>query len=259
MWSHRACCVPSVELGLSESSQGILELPKTCAPGTNVYDCLDLEDTVIDIDLTPNRSDCLSIRGLAREVSALFEVPVEGAPGPEIGHSIDQVFPVSLEAPEDCPRYVGRVITNVAGELMAPLWIQEKLRRCGVRSVNAVTDITNYVMLELGQPMHAFDLDRLHSGIVVRFARPSESLQLLNGQEVKLSEDELVIAGCTTPGGPSRHHGGTAHGGGGPNPVSVSGMRLVQARDDHGQGTPVRPAHGFVPPVRAGRGPGSGT
>jgi len=189
----------SAELGLSESSQGILELPETCAPGTDMYDCLDLEDTAIDIDLTPNRSDCLSIRGLAREVSALFEVPVERPPAPETGHSIDRIFPVSLEAPEDCPRYVGRVITDVAGDLPSPLWIQEKLRRCGVRSVNAVTDITNYVMLELGQPMHAFDLDRLHSGIVVRFARPSESLQLLNGQEVKLSEDELVIADAQRP------------------------------------------------------------
>ncbi len=189
----------SAELGLAESSRGILELPETCGLGVDLYRYMGLDDAVIDIDLTPNRSDCLSVQGLAREVSALFEVPVEKSLDCKTVHSIDTVFPVCVEAPENCPRYVGRIITGVERDVSAPLWIQEKLRRCGVRSVNAITDITNYVMLELGQPMHAFDLDRLQSGIVVRFARPSETLQLLNGQEVKLAEDELVIADAENP------------------------------------------------------------
>ncbi len=188
------------ELGLAESSAGILELPGTCEPGTDVYEGLGLDDTVISIDLTPNRADCLSIQGLAREVSALFGVPLTNqAPGIREAHSLETIFPVSVEAPEDCPRYVGRVIKGVAGNAQAPFWIQEKLRRCGIRSVNAITDITNFVMLELGQPMHAFDLDSLQSGIRVRFARPLETLLLLNGQEVKLAEDELVIADDQRP------------------------------------------------------------
>ena len=188
------------ELGLAESSAGILELPGTCEPGTDVFEGLGLDDTVIDIDLTPNRADCLSIQGLAREVSALFEVPLEKQSLLiDVAHSIDMDFPVSVETPEHCPRYVGRVVTGVAGNAQSPLWIQEKLRRCGIRSVNAITDITNFVMLELGQPMHAFDLDSLQLGVRVRFARPSETLLLLNGQEVELAEDELVIADAQRP------------------------------------------------------------
>ena len=187
------------ELGLEESSQGIMELPEACELGADVYEYLNLNDTVIDIDLTPNRSDCLSIQGLAREVSALLETPIKTSLVTEAGCSTETVFPVAVEASEDCPRYVGRVITGVAGNVPGPLWIRERLRRSGVRPVNAIVDILNYVMLELGQPMHAFDLDRLQSGIVVRFARPSESLQLLNGQEVTLSEDELVIADAENP------------------------------------------------------------
>lgn len=187
------------ELGLEESSQGIMELPDACELGVDVYEYLNLNDTVIDIDLTPNRSDCLSIQGLAREISALLGTPIKRPLVIEAGYSVETVFPVSVEASEDCPRYVGRVITGVSGNVPSPLWIREKLRRSGVRSVNAIIDIVNYVMLELGQPMHAFDLDKLQSGIVVRFAKLSESLQLLNGQEVVLSGDELVIADAENP------------------------------------------------------------
>ena len=187
------------ELGLADASEGIIELPEACEPGVDVYEYLKLDDTVIDIDLTPNRSDCLSVRGLAREVSALLETPVMEPLALEISATSDTVFPVSVEAPESCARYVGRVITGVAGDVASPLWLREKLRRCGLRSVNVITDITNYVMLELGQPMHAFDLDKLASSIVVRFARASESLQLLNDQEVDLSADELVIADAEGP------------------------------------------------------------
>ena len=187
------------ELGLAEASEGIIELPEACDPGTDLHEYLKLDDTIIDIDLTPNRADCLSVQGLAREVSALLESPIEEVTSPTIEASTDTVFPVSIEAPEACARYVGRAITGVAGDTASPLWMQEKLRRSGLRAVNAITDITNYVMLELGQPMHAFDLDKLDSGIVVRFARASESLHLLNGQEVALSADELVIADAESP------------------------------------------------------------
>ena len=187
------------ELGLADASEGIIELPESCEPGEDLYEVLELNDTVIDIDLTPNRSDCLSVCGLAREVSALLEAPVRELSVKEVSAETDTVFPVSIEAPEACARYVGRVITRVSGDITSPLWLREKLRRGGLRSVNAITDITNYVMLELGQPMHAFDLDKLASGIEVRFARSSESLCLLNDQEVSLSKDELVIADAEGP------------------------------------------------------------
>jgi phenylalanyl-tRNA synthetase beta chain len=183
------------ELGLAESSQGILELPKDCELGAEVFEALALNDSVIDIDLTPNRSDCLSVQGIAREVSALLNISMEQTQIASVIDSSSQaVFPVSIEVPKDCPGYVGRVIEGVSGKVQSPMWMQEKLRRAGVRSINALIDITNYVMLELGQPMHAFDLDKLHDGIVVRFAQPEEKLELLDGQVVECSADDLVIA-----------------------------------------------------------------
>ncbi|QMU61418.1 MAG: phenylalanine--tRNA ligase subunit beta [Gammaproteobacteria bacterium] len=187
-------CSPS-ELGLTESSQGILELPEDAKLGVDVYSGLDLADKVIDIDLTPNRSDCLSVQGVAREVSALLDKPLQkNFTIAEVKATIKSVLPVSIKAKQECPRYVGRVIEGVTGSVQSPLWMQEKLRRAGVRAINAITDIINFVMLEMGQPMHAFDLDTLNGGVVVRFANKAEKLELLDGQTVELSEDELVIA-----------------------------------------------------------------
>lgn len=188
------------ELGLAESSQGILELSDDCELGADVYESLALNDSVIDFDLTPNRSDCLSIQGVAREVSALLSTAMEQPVSlSKIDSSSQTTFPVSVEVPKDCPRYVGRVIEGIAGTAQSPMWMQEKLRRAGIRSINVIIDVTNYVMLELGQPMHAFDLKKLNTGIAVRFAKPTETLELLDGQTVKLSSDDLVIADTNKP------------------------------------------------------------
>ena len=188
------------ELGMSESSDGILELPNEIELGTDVYTSFALDDQIIDIDLTPNRSDCLSMHGVAREVSALLDQPlVNKFDVTKVNDSTKTTFPISVFATQECPRYVGRVIENVSGSARSPLWMQEKLRRAGVRSINAITDITNFVMLEMGQPMHAFDLDKLDNRIEIRRAHSSEKLKLLDGQEIELSEDELIIADAKHP------------------------------------------------------------
>ena len=188
------------ELGLAESAEGIMELPDDVELGVDVYSSFALDDHVIDIDLTPNRSDCLSIQGVAREVSALLNQPLQkNFDIAEVKHSIQSNFPISIQASHECPRYIGRVIEGVSGNIQSPLWLQEKLRRSDIRSINAITDITNFVMLEIGQPMHAFDLDKLNNEIVIRKAKSSEQLELLDGQKIELSADELVIADAKYP------------------------------------------------------------
>ena len=182
------------ELGLAESSDGLMELPADAPVGQCVREYLDLDDTQIEVDLTPNRSDCLSIAGLAREVGVLNKAEVSK---PEIAVtpvSSERTFPVKLLNEEGCPKYLGRVIEGVDLSRPTPLWMQEKLRRCGLRSIDPAVDVTNYILLELGQPMHAFDLDKLNGSIQVRKATENEKLTLLDGQEVSLREDTLVIA-----------------------------------------------------------------
>ncbi|MCB1615148.1 MAG: phenylalanine--tRNA ligase subunit beta, partial [Pseudomonadales bacterium] len=149
---------------------------------------------LIEIDLTPNRADCLSVRGVAREVAVLNGLKVQEPSIEPVVSQHDRVFPVQLKAAEACPKYIGRVIEGVDVSAPSPLWLQEKLRRSGVRSIDAIVDVTNFVLLELGQPMHAFDLDKLKGGIVVRMAEPGETLKLLDEQEVSLAENTLVIA-----------------------------------------------------------------
>ena len=190
----------AAELGLVESSEGILELPESFKLGMDVYKSLELDDSIIDIDLTPNRSDCLSMLGVAREVSALYNIPIQNSESlKEIDCSVETLFPVEIEAKTECPQYLGRVIEGVSSDAQSPMWMQEKLRRAGIRPINAIIDITNFVMLELGQPMHAFDLKKLDSKIVVRFSKPPEVLTLLDGQEVTLTSDDLVIADKKNP------------------------------------------------------------
>jgi phenylalanyl-tRNA synthetase beta chain len=186
-------CSP-IEIGFGEDAEGLLALPADAPVGESLASYLGLDDHVIDIELTPNRGDCLSIAGIAREVGALNRVPVKGPAIDAVAPRIDDRFPVSLEAPEDCPRYVGRVIRDVDPGAPAPLWMRERLRRAGLRSISASVDVTNYVMLELGQPMHAFDLDRLSGGIEVRRARRGERLVLLDEREIELDPQGLVIA-----------------------------------------------------------------
>ncbi|MEP6390367.1 MAG: phenylalanine--tRNA ligase subunit beta [Halioglobus sp.] len=187
------------ELGLSEESDGLMELASDAPVGSDIREYLKLNDKVIEIGLTPNRADCLGVIGIAREVGLLNNVVVTPPEFARADVSTQETFPVSLANPQACPRYVGRVIRGVDLSRPSPLWLQEKLRRCGIRSIDAVVDITNYVLLELGQPMHAFDLDKLHGGITVRNTNAGESLELLDGQTVELTPETLVIADESGP------------------------------------------------------------
>ena len=187
------------ELGLSEDKAGLLELPADAPVGDDLRRYLGLEDVSIEIGLTPNRADCLSIRGIAREVGALNSLAVSEPPENAVAATIDTTFPVELRAPARCPRYLCRVIEGVDLSRPSPVWLQEKLRRCGLRSIDAGVDITNYLLLEFGQPMHAFDLDKLQGGIVVREAEEGEALKLLNDQEIALKANNLVIADHAGP------------------------------------------------------------
>ena len=184
----------SDEVGLGEASEGLWELPDDAPVGSNIRDYLNLDDKIIEVDLTPNRGDCLSIRGLARETAVLNLLPVNEQDCDPVDAVISDVFNIALQAPSACPRYAGRVIRNVNMAAESPIWLQEKLRRSGVRSIDPVVDVTNYVMLELGQPMHAFDFSKLEGGIIVRMASQGEKIKLLDGSEVALNTDTLVIA-----------------------------------------------------------------
>lgn len=187
----------AAELQISEEIDGLLELASDAPVGEDIRQYLSLDDASIEIGLTPNRGDCLSIAGLARDVSALYDVPVTRPLVPAVAAAHDEVRPVEVHAPAACPRYLGRVIRNVDLSKPTPLWMVERLRRSDVRSIDAAVDITNYVMLELGQPMHAFDLAEINGGIRVRMAEEGEKLVLLDGQEVALRADTLVIADHT--------------------------------------------------------------
>jgi phenylalanyl-tRNA synthetase beta chain len=191
--SHGMLC-SAVELGLGEATEGLLELPADATPGEAVTKQLDLDDFAIEVDLTPNRGDCLGIAGVSREVGVLNRAPVTAVADTVVEAVVGDTFPVELEAPEGCPRYLGRVIRGIDPHAATPLWMQERLRRSGIRSLGPLVDVTNYVMLELGQPMHAFDLSRLTGGIVVRWASANEKLLLLDGREVELDAETLVIA-----------------------------------------------------------------
>ena len=189
----------AVELGLEDNSEGIMELADDAPLGTDLRDYLQLDDHVFDIDLTPNRADCFSVLGIAREVAALNSLSLPALPSVVTKPVIDEVLAVDLQAPEACPHYCGRIIRSINLNATTPLWIRERLRRSGIRTLHPVVDITNYVMLELGQPMHAFDLQMIEGQINVRFSDKNETLVLLDGQEVTLNETVLIIADKTKP------------------------------------------------------------
>lgn len=182
------------ELQVGEGNDGLMELPADAPVGEDIRAYLQLEDASIEVDLTPNRGDCLSLAGLAREVGALYAAQVTRPVVAPVAALHDEVLPVDVLAPPACPRYLGRIIRNVDLSRPTPLWMVERLRRADVRSIDAAVDITNYVMLELGQPLHAFDLAQIHGGIRVRMAEEGEKLVLLDGQEITLRSDTLVIA-----------------------------------------------------------------
>jgi phenylalanyl-tRNA synthetase beta chain len=182
------------ELQVGEGNDGLMELPADAPTGEDFRVYLGLDDASIEVDLTPNRGDCLSLAGLAREVGALYAAPVTRPVVAAVAPVNDDVRPVEVLAPAACPRFLGRVVRNVDLSRATPLWMVERLRRSEVRSIDAAVDITNYVMIELGQPMHAYDLAEIDGGIRVRMAEEGEKITLLDGQEVALRSDTLVIA-----------------------------------------------------------------
>lgn len=184
----------AAELGLAESSDGIMALPVDAEPGQDFRDLLALDDALIEVDLTPDRGDCLSIAGIAREVSVINATELNKPAIDAVPATHEETFPVEVQAPQACPRYACRVVKGIDANAATPDWMVEKLRRGGIRAINPVVDITNYVMLELGQPMHGFDLAQLAEGIVVRMAAQDEKLTLLDGTEIELTDDSLVIA-----------------------------------------------------------------
>ncbi|MGH8462125.1 MAG: YtpR family tRNA-binding protein, partial [Stenotrophobium sp.] len=182
------------ELGLSEKSEGLLELDADAKPGTPIEQYLSFLDSILNLELTPNRGDCLSVLGLAREVGALYGLQIKRPNIPSavvVGHA---QYKVEIEDAASCPNYAGRVISGINPKARTPDWMRERLRRCGIRCIHPVVDITNFVLLELGQPLHAFDCTQLGATVHVRKARPGETLALLNEQTVTLNHGELVIA-----------------------------------------------------------------
>ncbi|MFK5985920.1 MAG: phenylalanine--tRNA ligase subunit beta [Pseudomonadota bacterium] len=191
--SYGMLCSAS-ELGLADSSDGIMELPENAPLGQTINDFFQLKDVSIELGITPNRSDCLSIEGVAREVAVITSTSMNVPEMNPVEVTIDAQIPVVIKAAELCPHYIGRVIKGINPTIETPTWMVEKLRRSGIRSISAIVDTTNYVMLELGQPMHAFDLNKLDTGIIIRTAKQDESLELLDGQTIKVNSDTLVIA-----------------------------------------------------------------
>lgn len=192
--SHGMICSER-ELGLSEDQNGfIMELTSDVVVGKDLHDCLQLKDSIFDIDLTPNRGDCASVRGVANEVGAINRLSVKAPKVARVTPVIDAIFPIGIQAKEACPYYVGRIIRDIDSDAQTPLWMRERLRRSGLRSIHPVVDVLNYVMLEWGQPMHAFDFDQLSGEIRVRYASSDEKITLIDRTEVTLNNRTLVIA-----------------------------------------------------------------
>jgi phenylalanyl-tRNA synthetase beta chain len=196
--SHGMLC-SAVELGLGDDSDGIMELPVEAEVGQSLVELLELPDAVIDVDLTPNRGDCFSILGIARDVSALTGAGLKVATIEPVEATIEAVHPVELVEPAGCPRFAGRLIKGIDPRATSPLWMVERLRRAGLRAISPVVDVTNYVMLELGQPLHAYDAARLQGPIRPRLAKAGERVTLLDEKEVELNPDTLIITDDSGP------------------------------------------------------------
>ncbi len=184
----------SKELGMSAEATGLLELDNNAMVGQNIRQHLDLDDHLLTLKLTPNRSDCLSITGIARDVAAITGAATRFAEISPAVVGLAQIKNVTVSEQAACPRYCGRLISGINAQASSPAWMVKRLERSGLRSISAVVDITNYVLLELGQPMHAFDAAKLNGDVNVRFAKTGESLSLLNDQIIQLKADDLVIA-----------------------------------------------------------------
>ncbi|QBC42837.1 phenylalanine--tRNA ligase subunit beta [Iodobacter fluviatilis] len=187
------------ELGMPSDVDGLMILPSDAPIGMSIREYLQLDDRLLTLKLTPNRTDCLSIKGIAREVAALTDTVLNPVEIKAVAPTCNDVMAVSLNAGVACPRYAGRVIKNVNQAAVTPDWMKQRLERSGLRSISAIVDVTNYVLLELGQPMHAFDAEKLEGGIQARFAQPGEQITLLNEKELTLEADMLVIADSVKP------------------------------------------------------------
>ena len=200
------------ELGIDVEADGIIELPLDAPIGTDLREYLALDDNAIEISLTPNRADCLSIAGIAREIGVVNKQLVNQPHFEAVPATISDKVQIDLQAPEACPRYLLRVIKNVNVKAPSPMWMQEKLRRCGIRSIDPIVDITNYILLELGQPMHAFDAAKVTQPVQVRLAKEGEELVLLDGSTAKLQSNTLLIADQNGPLAMAGIFGGAASG-----------------------------------------------
>jgi len=189
----------AVELGLGDESDGIVSLPLDAEVGASLIDYLNLPDAVFDLDLTPNRGDCFSVLGIARDVSALTGDSLRDESVAAVEASIEDVHPVELVEPAGCPRFAGRVIRGIDSNAQSPVWMTERLRRAGLRAISPVVDISNYVMLELGQPLHAYDCELLQGAIRPRLAKTGEKIVLLDETEVELNDDTLIITDDSGP------------------------------------------------------------
>jgi phenylalanyl-tRNA synthetase beta chain len=191
--SHGMLC-SAVELGLGTESDGIIALPEDAPVGETLTSFLKLPDASIDLSLTPNRGDCFSVLGIARDVAALSGATLKDSTVDAVKAEIDDVHPVEIVLPEGCPSFAGRVIRGIDPKASSPIWMVERLRRSGLRGISPVVDVTNYVMLELGQPLHAYDLGRIQGAICPRMAKKGEKVTLLDEKEITVSEDTLVIS-----------------------------------------------------------------
>ncbi|VFP87214.1 phenylalanine--tRNA ligase subunit beta [Candidatus Erwinia haradaeae] len=186
------CSFPN--LGIPIKKEGIIELPLNATVGTDLRQYLQLEDNILDIAITPNRADCLSIIGIARDISVASRTPLYELKVAPTFSTVSDVISIHVNTPEDCPRYLARIIKEVNIQTNTPLWMQEKLRRCGLNSLNPVLDITNYVLLELGQPVNVFDLHAINGGLNVRYAKEEDCSVFLEKKKVRLDSNTLVIA-----------------------------------------------------------------
>lgn len=160
---------------------------------------LQLNDNIIDISITPNRGDCLNLMGIARDVAAIYRLPIQFPKIDYVVPTIDNMLSISVDVPEACPCYFGRILKNVDTSISTPLWMKEKLRRSGVTLTNIVIDVINYVLLELGQPIHVFNLDDINGGINIRFAAQQEKINMAYNHEITLTTDTLIIADQIAP------------------------------------------------------------
>ena len=241
----------AIEIGLGDEADGIIELPTDATTGQALADYLDLPDNTFDLDLTPNRGDCFSVLGIARDVSALTVTPLKDASVAAVKGTIDDEHPVELVLPEGCPRFAGRLVKGIDVDARLPTWMTERLRRSGLRPIHPVVDITNYVMLELGQPLHAYDAGLVQGPIRPRLAKSGEKVTLLDEREIEVNTDTLVITDDSRPDRPGRHYGRPLHSGQRQDDGCTLRGRILAAGIHGGQGQAVCFAYRRITPVRA--------